>query len=103
MHPAAPNNVRSRKLFLKKAHAIIKKGGKCAECGYDKNLAALDFAHIPDLGKEGNLSQLFRRSEKAWKAELDKCRVLCANCHREETHPLLTTNLSWSPLTYLSF
>ena len=61
---------------------------KCCRCGYDKNPAALEFHHI-DNHKEALVSKLFqhyvspKRLEKI-KVEMDKCIILCANCHREE-------------------
>lgn len=64
--------------------AIKYKGGKCSRCGYDKCNDALDFHHV-DGRKDFGISQegLTRSWEKV-KAEVDKCILVCANCHREE-------------------
>jgi len=62
--------------------AIEYKGGKCQICGYNKCLQALEFHHLDPKGKDFPLSG----STKSWdniKKELDKCILLCANCHRE--------------------
>jgi len=62
--------------------AIEYKGGKCQLCGYNKCLEALEFHHFSD--KDFGISQKgYTRSWEKVKAELDKCILLCANCHRE--------------------
>ena len=55
----------------------------CSVCGYNKCSAALDFHHEGE--KELNISKAIanRRSLKIIKEEMEKCVVLCANCHRE--------------------
>ncbi len=60
------------------------KGGKCAICGYKKCSRALGFHHIDPKKKDFGLSSrgLTRSWEKV-KLELDKCILLCANCHME--------------------
>lgn len=74
---------RERRLELK-LKAIKYKGGKCAKCGYDTNTNALEFHHVDTKTKEFNISKY--ALGKPWaeiKIELDKCILLCANCHRE--------------------
>lgn len=60
------------------------KGGKCAICGYKKSQRALSFHHINPNKKDFGLSArgLTRSWEKV-KEEIDKCILLCANCHME--------------------
>lgn len=67
----------------RKRDAIAYKGGKCQSCGYAKCEAALTFHHRNPDEKEYQLATMF-----AWKwvrivQELDKCDLLCANCHAE--------------------
>lgn len=50
-------------------------------CGYSKCIEALEFHHLDPTEKEFEISD--RRSWEALTAELDKCILLCANCHRE--------------------
>ena len=80
--------------YLKKAVAerrrrireqsIEYKGGKCALCGYKKSTRALGFHHLDPSTKEFGLSHRgFTRSWEKTKVELDKCILLCANCHME--------------------
>lgn len=71
---------RRRKIKLM---AIDYKGGKCAICGYNKYPGALDLHHISgqksfNIGHKG-----YTRSWERTKQELDKCILVCANCHRE--------------------
>ncbi len=59
------------------------KGGKCQICGYDKYNGALEFHHTDPEQKDFNLSDFSVYNLNNIKKELDKCVVLCANCHRE--------------------
>ena len=70
--------------------ALGYKGGKCMLCGYNKCPAALDFHHLEKDEKDFGLSAKgITRSWEKTKSELDKCILICANCHRE-THSGLT-------------
>jgi hypothetical protein len=74
----------SKRRKMIKQMAIEYKGGKCIFCGYDKYAGALDFHHIDESQKLFNLSvKGLTRSWERTKAELDKCVLVCANCHRE--------------------
>lgn len=67
-----------------KLMAVAYKGGKCEKCGYNKCVDALDFHHIDPKQKEFSISR--DGKTRAWvkvKAELDKCMLVCSNCHRE--------------------
>lgn len=67
-----------------KVMAIEYKGGKCQVCGYAKYGGALDLHHIDPKTKEFGIGD--KGYTCAWdkvKAELDKCVLVCANCHRE--------------------
>ena len=64
--------------------AQIKLDKGCSLCGYKEHPAALDFDHINPEDKS-HLISLMVSQDKPWaviEAEVDKCRVLCANCHR---------------------
>lgn len=74
--------IRSRKFKIK---CVEYKGGKCEKCGYDKCNAALEFHHKdPEKKDFGIASQKTRSLNEKVKLELDKCDLLCSNCHREE-------------------
>lgn len=65
----------------------IKMEKGCARCGYNAHPAALDFNHV--LGaKSFAISQDPKTAWQKIKAEIDKCEVLCANCHRIHTYEL---------------
>jgi len=70
--------------------AVDYKGNKCAICGYKECLQALEFHHISMEGKDFGISAKgYTRSWYEVRKELDKCILLCANCHRE-VHERLT-------------
>ena len=74
----------TRRMKKLRVMAIKYKGGKCAICGYKRCSAALEFHHIKRGEKDFGLSSrgLTRSFDKIQK-ELDKCMMLCSNCHRE--------------------
>lgn len=62
----------------------LKEGLKCEKCG-EKTPICLDFHHKdPDI-KFMNVSKMVNDcwSEEEILIEIDKCNVLCANCHRK--------------------
>ena len=67
-----------------KQEAVDYKGGKCSICGYNKSLRALEFHHIDPKEKDFSIS-----ADKSYipfkdiKDELDKCILVCSNCHAE--------------------
>lgn len=69
----------ARKAKLK---AIEYKGGKCCICGYDKCARSLTFHHLDPTKKDFGISGSTKSFEKL-KPELDKCILVCANCHGE--------------------
>jgi len=73
---------KRRKILRNKA--VEYKGGKCQKCGYDKCQQALEFHHLDQLKKDFGISAGgFTRSWDKITTELDKCLIVCANCHRE--------------------
>lgn len=71
-----------RRFRFKKA-AVAYKGGECLRCGWRGLDAGFDFHHTAD-DKAFGISGAYCRSKKAIRAELDKCIMLCAMCHRLE-------------------
>jgi hypothetical protein len=72
-------------------------GNKCSRCGYDKYIGALDFHHLDPKDKKFPISKapvtitesLVGTTSSDEKinlviSELDKCEVLCKNCHHQE-------------------
>lgn len=74
------NKTRVRKL---KQQAIEYMGGQCQKCGYNKCPGAMDFHHTNPEEKDFGISKVNGKSFESIKNELDKCILLCSNCHRE--------------------
>jgi predicted transcriptional regulator len=65
-----------------KLKLIEYKGGRCEKCGYNKCQMALEFHHLNPSEKD------FTIGGKSWsfdklKSEVDKCILVCSNCHKE--------------------
>ena len=75
----------SRRRWKQKLRYVEMLGGKCNRCGYDEHPAALQFHHIDPTTKSfainGNKLLL---NEQRVLDELNKCELLCANCHAKE-------------------
>jgi len=70
-----------------RAHVdAIKVAAGCADCGYKDHAVALDFDHVSGV-KLGNVGTLVNRGAamETILAEIAKCEVVCANCHRVRT------------------
>lgn len=62
------------------------EGKSCIKCGED-DILVLDFHHRDPSNKKYVVSLMISRNCVATiQEELDKCDILCANCHRKETH-----------------
>lgn len=75
-----------------KQRAVDYKGKKCEICGYDKCITALEFHHKDPNKKDFGLSTTINKSWNKLKPELDKCMLVCANCHREIHYIELSSN-----------
>ncbi len=74
-------SVKVRRHRIKKA-AVAYKGGCCNRCGFIGDIESYDFHHLED--KKFIISNPNVKSWIAIQKELDKCELLCANCHRLE-------------------
>lgn len=77
---------RQTKLRIKERLDKYKLEKGCIQCGYNKCSEALDFDHIGN-NKTDCVSNMMRHG-LAWStilAEIDKCELVCSNCHRERT------------------
>lgn len=74
-------HVVRRRRAVKRA-LVADAGGRCARCGYDEYVGALQFHHLDPLSKAFALSRRgVTRSLAEARAEAAKCVLLCANCH----------------------
>ena len=82
-------------IYVKKAERRNKlieivnsiKSQPCIDCGVSYPPIVMDFDHVRGT-KEFNISSEIRNnvpSEERLKKELDKCEVVCSNCHRIRT------------------
>ncbi|MEQ1561610.1 MAG: hypothetical protein ABL899_02740, partial [Nitrospira sp.] len=75
--------VKNRRKKLREM-ARESKGNKCIICGYDKCQRALSFHHVDPKKKEFDLSSKgLTRSWEKIKKEIEKCILVCANCHMD--------------------
>jgi hypothetical protein len=68
----------------RKKRAIEYKGGKCEHCGLVFPICAFDFHHVNSSEKDRDPGLMMGLTDKKLFLELDKCILLCANCHRVE-------------------
>jgi len=62
-----------------------KRSHHCERCGAS-DYRVLEFHHRDSAEKDANVSDMLRQglSIASIQKEIEKCRVLCANCHRIE-------------------
>ena len=82
---------QKRRGLSRKLNLIKTAGGRCTICGYRKNLAALVFHHADSSGKDFKLDMrsLSNRKLEPVLREIEKCVLVCANCHAELHNPHL--------------
>ena len=79
--------------WKKRKIMMVKEfGGRCEICGYNKNFASLTFHHREPKIKEVSWTKLKLRSIDKIRKELEKCQLLCNNCHGEVHHPSFVLN-----------
>lgn len=82
--------VRKQRRLSVKIKCIDYKGSRCSVCGYNRCIGALEFHHLDPKEKEFQISSERNPSWETLVKELDKCILLCANCHREVEASLIT-------------
>lgn len=83
-----PNKKNTTRIFQQTRRDLINKiklDRGCSICGYNAHAAALDFNHI-NGDKKFSISQDTKKAMSKLLAEIDKCEILCANCHRIHTY-----------------
>lgn len=77
-----------KRQVVERNQALIReaKSVPCADCGVRYPWYVMDFDHV-GADKDRNISQAFRYWwPKRLLAEINKCDVVCVNCHRERTY-----------------
>lgn len=85
------NIERNNKQAKQKRRSVEYAGGCCQLCGYDTYDGALEFHHLDPSKKDFQVNMTLR-TWKTIKEEIDKCILLCANCHREVHAGLRSVN-----------
>jgi hypothetical protein len=87
---------KSERYYIMIREILEEQGRKyaCEECGYDKNLSAIQFHHRDEREKTESISRLKTKNagRDKIKAELAKCDVLCATCHSAIHNPHLKSD-----------
>ena len=78
----------------RKKDLVLMFGGKCKNCGYDKNLHNLCFHHRDPSTKlfEVNVHKLASKKWDILIEEANKCDLLCFHCHNDIHYP---NGLNW--------
>lgn len=71
---------RSRRVIIEEFKSMLG----CVDCGYNKNPVALDFDHVSGV-KDKAIAKLLLCGWQKIQEEIDKCEVVCVNCHRVRT------------------
>lgn len=77
---------RKARLYNRQLKSYYKSllGGKCAKCGYKRTQVSLEFHHIDPGEKDSIVTKLISTNKhNDIMFELDKCILLCRNCHME--------------------
>ena len=66
----------------KRVYCLEYLGGKCVKCGATERL---EFDHIKREGKKYSIARKLTYKFDNIKEELDKCQLLCVDCHKVKT------------------
>jgi hypothetical protein len=83
---------QKKRAFLRKKYYVQLLGGSCNICGYKINYSGLCFHHKEPDKKSFSLDArtLSNTTEDKILEEINKCQLLCLNCHAEIHNPELT-------------
>lgn len=81
---------RTRRDSQRRQMGLLKLLRGCDVCGYNRNYAALQWHHRNPEDKKGQVSWMLSAAPDILEAEMDKCDLLCANCHAEREWPTST-------------
>lgn len=100
--------------FRRKCVDEFKLSNGCVVCGYNKHPCSLCFDHLPEFHKDeickngyskgnhcGGMQMLYAKKHPVSRLidEIKKCRILCMNCHMEQTykrHKIVETSCKMS-------
>lgn len=74
-----------KKLLKEEINAL--KSVPCMDCGIQYPPYVMDFDHRPGEEKVGAIAKMVNNVQRAKIfVEIEKCDVVCSNCHRERTN-----------------
>lgn len=82
------NTIRRKKqIFIIRAYIKdYKESRSCADCKVSYPYWVMDFDHLSDKSFGINRFTEHTLDLEKIKKEIEKCEVVCANCHRQRTH-----------------
>lgn len=95
--PSNDKNLYQRTILEERKKILIERyGSECQMCGYNKFIAALEFHHKNPNEKECDIRICLKKNLdlESFFSELDKCILVCSNCHREIHYNLNRLNES---------
>lgn len=75
------NNYMKNRWIRRRQEAVDKLGGLCYDCGSSDNL---EFDHIDPATKSFTIASGSSFSEERFWQEIDKCQLLCFECHKKK-------------------
>ena len=85
-HLVMKDRKRAPHIYKKKRDFMwMFKDCPCTDCGVRYPPWVMDFDHVRGE-KKYNVALMFRQSLETILTEIEKCEVVCSNCHRERTH-----------------
>ncbi len=76
---------QEKKIDALRALRALKEMTPCSDCGRHYAHYVMDFDHRPETEKKFLVSQFRAHNLAALIEEVDKCDIVCANCHRIRT------------------
>lgn len=78
---------RDRRSSIRKYLQEVRQKNPCADCGENYPYWMMQFDHLPEYEKSFNICTTTHGfSIEAIQNEINKCEVVCANCHANRTH-----------------
>lgn len=77
---------KERQARVRKKIREIKETSPCTDCGVNYPFYVMQFDHLEEFEKVGNIGKLIvHRGVNVVMEEIEKCEVVCANCHADRT------------------
>lgn len=84
-----------KRYHSRRAEAIEYLGGECKVCS---TIESLEIDHIDASDKSFNVAKIWSYSKKKFYTEIDKCQLLCGDCHKDKhssLYPCGTPHRYW--------